>query len=328
MRRILSLLLAAAMLLSLTNVALAEEPIKLTIAIPDKVNVEDYNTNEMTLQLEEDLGIDIEFIVLASTDYATKINLMVQSGNELPDAIICQSMSLDMIYSWAQEDAIIPLTDYYADPELAVNINKSYEEVGDFRPMITLPDGEIYQVPTYAQSVGNEQGSKLWLDVTVLEEMGLSLPTTTDEMLEMFRAVKAKYPDKLLVAGYGGVRGDSSSSWFDYFMNSFVYSNSNKDFMKIDDGKLSFAYTTEEWKEGLKYIKTLIDEDIIARESLTQDRTQWISMINTLDTFGLVYITPGEFTDSRKDIFRSIDPMVGPEGVQLPATAPPSPPMA
>lgn len=325
MRRILSLLLAAALLLSLTNVALAEEPIKLTIAIPDKVNVEDYNTNEMTLQLEEDLGIDIEFIVLASTDYATKINLMVQSGNELPDAIICQSMSLDMIYSWAQEGAIIPLTDYYADPELAVNINKSYEEVGDFRPMITLPDGEIYQVPTYAQSVGNEQGSKLWLDVTVLEEMGLSLPTTTDEMLEMFRAVKAKYPDKLLVAGYGGVRGDSSSSWFDYFMNSFVYSNSNKDFMKIDDGKLSFAYTTEEWKEGLKYIKTLIDEDIIARESLTQDRTQWISMINTLDTFGLVYITPGEFTDGRKDIFRSIDPMVGPEGVQYARYCPTQP---
>ena len=107
MRRILSVLLAAAMLLTLmTAAALADDPVKLTIAIPDKVNVEDYNTNVMTLQLEEELGIDIEFMVLASTDYATKINLMVQSGDKLPDAIICSSMSLDMIYSWAQEGAL------------------------------------------------------------------------------------------------------------------------------------------------------------------------------------------------------------------------------
>ncbi len=316
MRKILSVLLAAIMLLSLMAIASADEPVKLTLAIPDKVNVEDYNTNEMTLQLEKDLGIDIEFMVLASTDYATKINLMVQSGDELPDAIILQKIGLDMIYSWAQEGALTPLTEYYADPELAVNINKVYEEVGDFRPMLTLPDGEIYQVPNYSQSVGNEQGSKLWLDVTVLEEMGIAIPTTTDEMLDMFRAVKAKYPEKLLVAGYDGIHGDSLTSWFDYFMCSFVYSDGAKDFMKIDDGKLSFAYTTEEWKEGLKYIKTLIDEGIIAKESLTQDRTQWINMINTLDTFGLVYIAPGDFTDNRKEIFKSIDPMTGPKGVK------------
>ena len=50
MKKTLYLLLAL-VLMCATALALADEPVKLTIAIPDKVNVEDYNTNEMTLKL-------------------------------------------------------------------------------------------------------------------------------------------------------------------------------------------------------------------------------------------------------------------------------------
>ncbi|MGN0759983.1 MAG: hypothetical protein ACI4MU_12400, partial [Candidatus Ventricola sp.] len=88
-------------------------------------------------------------------------------------------------------------------------------------------------------------------------------------------------------------------------------------FMKVEDGVLSFSYTEEAWKEGLKYIKSLIDEGLIAKESLTQDRNQWITMINACQVFGICYIAPSDFTDERKSVFESIDPMIGPEGVQF-----------
>ena len=314
MRKLICILIVLSLLLGMTG-AIADEKIKLTIAIPDKVNVEDYNTNLMTLQLEEELGYDLEFVVYPATDYKAKINLMIQGGETLPDIIFGDyTFTSAVIFDWALEGALIPLTEYYDNPELAVNINKSYEtKLGDWRPLITLPDGEIYQIPSYYQSIGNEQGAKLFVDMTVLEDLGLPVPTTTDELADTLRKVIAANPEMIGVAGYDGI----NSFWFDYFMNSFVYSDSTNDFMKIDNGKLSFSYTTEEWKDGLKYIKGLLDEGLIAKESLTQDRTQWITMINSCDIFGLCYIAPSDFTDDRKQVFESIDPMIGPKGVQF-----------
>ena len=299
MKKTLCLLLAL-VLMCAAALALADEPVKLTIAIPDKVNVEDYNTNEMTLKLEAELGCDIEFEVYPATDYKAKINLMIQSGDKLPDIIIGNdSFDNASIYEWSLAGALIPLTDYYADPELAVNIQKTYEEVGDFRSLITMPDGEIYNIPKFAQSVGNEQGAKLFIDMSVLEELGLPVPTTTDELADTLRKVVAAKPDMIGLAGYNGVFGgaDGTSFWFDYLMNSFVYSDSSHDFMKVEDGVLSFSYTEDAWKEGLKYIKGLIDEGLIAKESLTQDRNQWITMINACQVFGICYIAPSYFTD-------------------------------
>ncbi len=314
MKRLVGILLSLCLTLGvLVLPASAEEAVKLTIAIPDKVNVEDYNTNAMTLQLEAELGYDLEFVVYPSTDYQAKINLMIQSGDALPDILI-GDFTAASIYDWALAGALQPLTAYYADPALAANIQNTYEEVGDFRPLITMPDGQIYQIPKYAQSVGNEQAAKLFVDMSVLSELGLDVPTTTEELAETLRKVVAAHPDMIGIAGYSS--GSNTSLWFDYLMNSFVYADSTNDFMKVENGQLSFAYTTEAWKTGLKYIKSLLDEGLIAKESLTQDQTQWITMINSCKIFGLCYIAPGDLTDERKNIFESIEPVAGPEGVR------------
>ncbi|MBR6568916.1 MAG: extracellular solute-binding protein [Clostridia bacterium] len=319
MRKVCSILLVLAMLLSMLALpAYAEEKIVLTIAIPDNVKVEDYNTNEMTLQLEELLGYDLQFTVIPSTDYRDKINLMVQSGDKLPDIIICSGFSTDLIYSWALEGALAPMTEYYEDAELAANIQNIYNEVGDFRSMIILPDGEIYQIPSYPRSNINEQCSRLFLNTPLLNELGLETPTTTDELLDVLRKLKASSPDMVGVAGADGIYGmPSKNSWFDYFMNAFVYSDGVNNFMKIDDGVLSFAYTTEEWKEGLKYIKQLFDEGLIAKESLTQNTEQYTSLINSCEVIGISNISPMHFTDERKDTFTVIEPVAGPNGLRV-----------
>ena len=62
MRKVFSILLVVCLTLTAMVIpAMADEPIKLTVAIPDKVNVEDYNTNELTLQIEQELGVDLDF---------------------------------------------------------------------------------------------------------------------------------------------------------------------------------------------------------------------------------------------------------------------------
>ena len=101
MKKLLAMLLVLAMVLSLCP-AMAEEPVVLTVAISDKTNVEDYNTNEMTLYIENALNVDLQFNVYASVDYNNKINLMVTSGDKLEDiiiAVVCQNFQRECILS-------------------------------------------------------------------------------------------------------------------------------------------------------------------------------------------------------------------------------------
>ena len=141
----------------------SDEPVKITAAIADKVNVEDFNTNDVTIWIEKELNVDLEFTVYESTDYNNKINLMVSSGDKLED-IIFGGFADSMVYEWAQSDALTPLTDYFADKNLAVNLYDAMARVGyDFRGQITLPDGEIYYIPVLNQSyeMNVEQGLDL-----------------------------------------------------------------------------------------------------------------------------------------------------------------------
>ena len=59
MKKLLSLLLALAMVLSVCVFAVAEEVPVITIAAPERINIEDWNSNQTTLMLEEALGEEV-----------------------------------------------------------------------------------------------------------------------------------------------------------------------------------------------------------------------------------------------------------------------------
>ena len=90
MKKFLSIMLSLALILSVFCMpSLAEEdPVVLTVAVADKTNVEDFNTNAYTLYLEETLGVDLVIQTYESSDYSSKINLMFQSGDKLEDIIL------------------------------------------------------------------------------------------------------------------------------------------------------------------------------------------------------------------------------------------------
>ena len=141
----LTLMLTIAML---AIPALAEEgKPTLTVWVPEDLRIEDWNTNDMTLWLEEQGGFDLDIVALASgDDFKTKVNMALIAGSisDLPDVIVCANgtFSDTDVWDWAQAGAILPLTEYYNNPELAVNINEAIERCGvDYTKQITSPDG-------------------------------------------------------------------------------------------------------------------------------------------------------------------------------------------
>ena len=319
MKKLITLLLALVMVLSLCP-AMAEEPVVLTVAIADKTNVEDYNTNEMTLYIEKALNVDLQFNVYAAVDYNNKINLMVTSGDKLEDIILCGSAFPDaLVYSWAQAGALAPLTEYYQSAETAPTIFESIERTGyDFRGDITLPDGEIYYIPIYNQSYGNEY-QKIWYYDGWMQALGADIPTTIDELADLLRQVIATdlngndVADEIGMAGWDGIRG----AWFSYLMNAFTYYDAGNDHLKVVDGVVSFAYTEEAFRDGVEYIAAMIEEGLIAPESVTQDQTSWKNMINTADhtVFSHAYTTPSQILSTEiKNNHLVLGPVEGPDG--------------
>lgn len=330
MKKLTAILVCLTILMGLAAVpALAEggKPV-LTVWVPENLRIEDYNTNQMTLWLEEQGNFDLNMVTQpAGADYITKINMALTAGNieDLPDVIVCENgkFSDTQVWEWAQAGSVIPLTEYYNNPGLAVNILAAKERTGsDYTQQITSPDGNIYGVATLNQSYGNEYPDKMWYSKTWMETLGAQVPTTTEEFYELLKKVRetdlngnGKADEIGLVGTFGD--GKNYNGWFNYLMNAFVYSG-DKWYRTVNDGTVGVAYATEEWKEGIKFLRKLFKEGLIASESLTMDNDQFKALMNSEDqvVFAMDYYAPDMLTagGDRVTEYRVIAPLSGPSG--------------
>ena len=90
------------------------------------------------------------------------------------------------------------------------------------------------------------------------------------------------------------------------------------------DGEMVSAATTEEWREGLRYIKSLYDIGAIYDGNFTQDAEQLRTIMNQEDVpvlfvpFGT--ISDGIDSDSNNEVYRQyqcISPLEGPDGTRI-----------
>lgn len=302
------------------------EGAKLTIAVKDSLQVSDYNTNEMTLATEEDLGVDLEFVTYASTDYETKMNIMVMSGDELPDIIFNPG---DQYTSWANEGAIISLNEFYDNPDMSANFWNACEKTeADLYSMMKSADSKVYFIPTYSQDYAGSVYSKLWVYEPWLEAIGKEVPQTTEEYFEACKLILGNdlngngKNDEIPLTGFGFSTG-GNRGWFNCLMSAFIYAH-GKNYLVVDDGELSFAYTTDQWKDGLKYIKKFFDEGIIPVETLTQDNAQYEAVWkgNEMVLFSFAFYHMGGTDVERQSNYVHIPALKGPEGEQNAMYAP------
>lgn len=302
------------------------EPVKLTAWVRQSSKVADYNDNEMTKYLEENANVDLEIIAIPSADFDTKINMALTVGaiEDLPD-IILGKMSTASMMEWASTGSILPLDEYYADPELAKNINEAVERTGvDYPAQLYMPDGNIYSVGSYNQSYGNEYPSKVWINKAWLDNLEMEIPTTLDEFYAVLKAVSETdlngngKNDEIPFAG--SALGSSYDTYQHYIMNAYFYAGDQDDVYKVvNDGVVSSAATTEEFKASLAELRKLFQEGLILNESLTMNDDQFKTLVNAEENtiFAYASFSPSVFTDTaRRQDYVCIAPLVGPEGLQ------------
>lgn len=318
MKKLLSLLLALLMVLSVFSVSFAEDEREtLTVFVADSAIS---NENTFTTYIEDNMNVNLDITVLP--DAVNKIDMMILAGEKLAD-VICIKVGNQTAYRWAQSGAVIPMTPYFENPEFNANLVACEEIVPGIYDYIECEDGNYYSIPFYQRELHSTVHNKMWMNTAWLEELNLEVPTNLDEFYNVLVAFKEAHPDCYPILGSSQVKQGDFILWI---MNSFIYDD-NIDHLNVDEnGQLSAAYVTDMWKEALIYVRKLVDEGLYPVECFTMDRaTTMTEILRNGDGEGNCNV--GMFLNGANNLmtentpwwpdFDGIAPLEGPYGTQF-----------
>lgn len=257
---------------------------KLVIGISANQNVIDFETNKFTRLIEEKNNVDLEFILFPTDqkDVKTKIALMVSSQSKLPDVFAMDSAPAwdDLtIMDYGNKGVIIDALPYLNDPAITPNFNAVPADIKKFAIDNSQFEGKVYGFPKYVPQYWNEGFHRAWVNKEWLEKLGIKEPKTTEEFREMLRRFANEDPngngkkDEIALVGnkYDSGWGNQVN---DFLMGAFTYVNPDRQYLHVKDGKIYPSFTQEEWKEGLEYMNSLVEEGLLSPLSYTQDNAQ------------------------------------------------------
>lgn len=292
MKKTLSLVLALVMLLACALPACAEvtakgelpivkEPITLKVAFPVKSNVEDINTNALTLWIEEQTGINLEFIELSTSDTATQVNA-IMNGGDLPDVFMGYVFPYDMLCAYADAGLIVPLDEQFE--KYGQNVyDVIISDLGEKTLSYVSYDDHFYAVPAGGAMITNVYGRYRNIYQTAfLDALGMEIPSTLDELYAYLVGVRdndvngnGDPNDEIPMTAF---LQDGGNYAFSMISQAYQYTDVDT-FLKVNDGKVSFIGNNDLFKEAIIFMKKLVDEKLLDPASFTQDASVVASIV-------------------------------------------------
>ena len=299
------------------------EELTLTCFTMTMPNVENFETNDFTKYLEDLTGVHIEWVTAGRDDWQEKLNMMLSSG-DYPDMLL--GLSPDLAKFGVKEQIIVPM-DEYINEENMPNYMKLY---GDRLDLSRETDGQIYSLIAENDCYHCSYGRKMWINTKHLEEMGVEMPTTTDEFLEICKKFNEYKTDGIAVLGSAPGQG-WYSEFENFLMGSFIlppstsYTLDRRDKTAVTwDGEIVCVAQDDRYREFLKYANTLYNEGALYDGDFTQTEEQMKSIINQ-DGAPVLAFTTGTISNcidvtSNPDLYaqyEAMSPLKGPDGTQL-----------
>jgi putative aldouronate transport system substrate-binding protein len=307
---------------------IVNEKVTLKVLVRGNSSVEDFATNEFTKWLEEKTNIHIDWEVAPEKSATEKLNLVLSSG-EYPDVIMGFGVSPTQMMIFGTQGVFLPLNKLIE--EYGVETKRMFQETPSAKDLITAPDGNIYALPQVNECYHCFLSQRMWIYKPWLDKLGLAMPTTTEEFREVLKAFKTKDPngngkaDEIPMAGNPINFRDGVDS---FLMNSFIYNPADKRLL-LNNGKVDVSFNKPEFKEGLKYLRSLYAEGLISPLSFTQDANQLKQMgesevpilgASSGHNMGTLATLNGK--SGRWLEYVAVPPLKGPKGVRLAAYNP------
>jgi putative aldouronate transport system substrate-binding protein len=231
---------------------------------------EEYGTmtdNRIIDYINEFSPVDVEYQVISYNDFPSVMDVQFAAG-DAPDYIFSYRTS------WLREKYVegltYPLTDLIE--EHAPNIMDFYDEYPVARDLATMDDGEIHLI-SYALPMGPNWA--LLVREDWLENLGLDVPTTAEELFDVAYAFTYEDPD-------GNGEDDTfgiNLSWIGSLMVDIMFGRTDDNFYPQDGSyvfDLERLVASTEFKRSL-YAEGLVDRDFLADNNGSKARQDFVT---------------------------------------------------
>lgn len=304
-------------------------PVEVTIFTPKLSSDADFSNNEFTKMVEEKFNMKINW-EYANQDAAKEKRSLSLASGDYPDAYLLvtwvDNISKVEAQKYGKEGVFLPLNDLIK--EHAPNIQAGMEKVSYLEQGITAPDGNIYGLPLLGECYHCSRYGKMWVNTDWLENLNLEMPTTTEEYRNMLEAFKNNDPngngkkDEIPLSGESTMVGGNP---IQFLMGAFI-PNNGKDYINVNDGKLSLGAMQPEWKDGLKYVQSLYKDGLIDSGTFTQN-AEALKQLGTPNGEAILGAFPSSHLGIGVDInsehskkYDVVPPLKGPNGAQFTST--------
>ena len=242
--------------------------------IPDGMSYED---NSYTRFLKDELNIEVVYDWIASSsDFDEKMNLCIGSGT-IPELMNVNATQYRALLKY---DMIQPLDQYFDD--YASDALKGYVESGgeELKKCISNDKGEMMAIPAPNITAGGI--NEMWIRQDWLDNLGLEVPRTWDELAAVAEAFVTQDPDGNGEADTIGILGPGNTDHMnaiggnqfglDPLFSSFQ--SYPQYWLQDEDGTVKYGSIQPETRTALEKIQKLYTDKLIDTEMLVRNNCQ------------------------------------------------------
>lgn len=239
--------------------------------IPDGMS---YDDNSYTRFLKDDLNIEVVYDWIASSsDFDEKMNLCIGSGT-IPELMNVNATQYRALLKY---DMIQPLDQYFDD--YASDALKGYVESGgeELKKCISNDKGEMMAIPAPNITAGGI--NEMWIRQDWLDNLGLEVPRTWDELAAVAEAFVTQDPDGNGEADTIGILGPGNTDHMnaiggnqfglDPLFSSFQ--SYPQYWLQDEDGTVKYGSIQPETRTALEKIQKLYTDKLIDTEMLVRN---------------------------------------------------------
>jgi len=232
-----------------------------------------YNENWVIWDyIREAVGGNINVAAIPTSDWDTKLALMMANPADLPDLMHFSSKSSVDIH--ALSGAFIPINDV---EDKMPNYKAFLERIDEVERNVLLSerlsgDGKVYSAPAH----GMGSGMQIWMyRKDIFEKHGLKVPSTLDELYEVCKALKAEYPDSYPLCLRSGINAIAMfGPQFTPYFNPYIYYD-------FDKGEWKYGAIEPAMKEIIEFLIKFQREGLMPPDFMTIESKAWEELMST-----------------------------------------------
>ena len=264
MKKLVSLMLAVIMCLSIAAIASADEPTTFNVLCVRWTEGwgEDFENTAFLKEIGEKTGVDIKWQMIPYGSWDQQKGTALASGlKSLPDAFF-GSISLT-------DGDIIPNLDLFVDlapyitPEIMPNLSAIFEKDPSMKALCTDADGKIWSLPKKLP-MRPATANEMYINQTWLDQLGLPMPTTYTELADTLVAFTESGDERIGFISAASLAGDLHNLLLPFGVQTSRAGN----FMGMNaDNEPYFVPASENYKAAVEWA-----HDLYVRGALDPER--------------------------------------------------------